>query len=873
MQSKTKHFKTNVLLKSIIGKDLINDDSIAVLELVKNSYDANSKSVNVIFKNLKSNDDLSSHVHSKNSSKIIIQDFGVGMDEDDLEHKWLNIAYSEKKAKKMAFNRILAGAKGVGRFSCDRLGEYLDIYTRKKNGHIYHLFVDWKSFEVENRQDLEIQKIDVNLDVIPVASFERKTGYKLFEKGTILEISKLRSKWAIKEKNKWDTGKIIELKKSLEKLINPNQSFYKTTFSIFLEAAEFKADDKKVQEHLRINGEVRNKIFEKLDFTSTSISSVISEDGKTITTTITDKGRDIFRLIEKNIHFSLLKNVSIVLYYLNTYSKIYFARQTGIRSVEFGSVYLFINGFRIPPYGDLGDDWLGLEIRKGQGYARFLGTRELIGRMEIKDERNQYKIVSSREGLVKDFSYQQLVDPKNGYFYYTLKRLEKYVVEGLDWDRLTKKKKREEGDEVHDSPDSKQFITEFEKKVNAKNWKFSPEDEKYFEDQQTKNRRIISIIDYIIDVKPENILEIYINEDLIVELVSVEKERAKAQFEKIIEDLPNLSNDQIGNLLTRIEQDRTELSDSIQKLSTFSIAKTTRDTTHAFKSSIKLLDGAGRDYEKQRAVIEKLISEKDEAERKRLEEQDARRKAEEENVRLENELALEKEKNTFLRATSRGLNEDAKGLVHNIKHTSKAIKSSVDYLYRIIRSGKYKPNELFEKLETIKFNAEKVLKISSLITRANFKADDNHQVLDVPKYVKQYLDIYSDIFEKTKLVVETSGEDISFIKRVSALDIALILDDLISNSEKAGAKKVLVEMKKSGPDKLKLLVSDDGRGVLKRFEDGPEEMFELGVTETDGSGIGLHSVRKSLRSMQGDIKFVSNRKVYKGATFEITITK
>lgn len=52
-----EHFKTNVLLKSIIGKDLINDDNIAVLELVKNAFDAGSKKVDILFKNIKQNDD------------------------------------------------------------------------------------------------------------------------------------------------------------------------------------------------------------------------------------------------------------------------------------------------------------------------------------------------------------------------------------------------------------------------------------------------------------------------------------------------------------------------------------------------------------------------------------------------------------------------------------------------------------------------------------------------------------------------------------------------------------------------------------------------------------------------------------------------
>ena len=137
------NFKTNVLLKSIIGKDLINDDNIAVLELVKNAFDAGSPTVNVIFNNIKSNDDSQNKTYGKNSSKIIIQDFGKGMNNEDIENKWLNIAYSEKKNKKEENNRILAGNKGVGRFSCDRLGQFLDIYTKSKNDKSYfHLKIN-----------------------------------------------------------------------------------------------------------------------------------------------------------------------------------------------------------------------------------------------------------------------------------------------------------------------------------------------------------------------------------------------------------------------------------------------------------------------------------------------------------------------------------------------------------------------------------------------------------------------------------------------------------------------------------------------------------------------------------------------------------
>ena len=91
---------------------------------------------------------------------------------------------------------------------------------------------------------------------------------------------------------------------------------------------------------------------------------------------------------------------------------------------------LFLNGFRIPPYGEVGDDWLKLEQRRTQGYARFISARDLVGQIEILDECNDFQIVSSREGLVKNDNYDRLTDKKDGVFYKALKRLERYVVDG-----------------------------------------------------------------------------------------------------------------------------------------------------------------------------------------------------------------------------------------------------------------------------------------------------------------------------------------------------------------------------------------------------------------------------------------------------------
>lgn len=70
---KNLQFRVSTALKSIIGKDLINDKYIAVFELVKNAYDAGAKRVDIIFEN----------VNTLNS-KLIIKDDGKGMDLPDI---------------------------------------------------------------------------------------------------------------------------------------------------------------------------------------------------------------------------------------------------------------------------------------------------------------------------------------------------------------------------------------------------------------------------------------------------------------------------------------------------------------------------------------------------------------------------------------------------------------------------------------------------------------------------------------------------------------------------------------------------------------------------------------------------------------------
>ncbi|QBA23061.1 histidine kinase [Chryseobacterium indologenes] len=836
-------FRTNALLKSIIGKDLITDDNIAVLELVKNSFDAGSKTVDIIFENILKNDDSKKLKNpTENSSKLIIQDKGIGMSELDLKDKWLNIAYSEKKEKKEEFGRVLAGNKGVGRFSCDRLGRFLTIYTRKKGQPYKKLFIDWSIFEVDAQIDFNIQDVEFEIETLLEEDFILQTDYNTFQNGTILEISCLREYWY--------SDKIVSLKRQLERLINPNQAFRKNQFGVKIKANDFLQYDNDKEEYNKINGEVKNRIFETLDFKTTSIHSSIDEKGEYITTTLQDRGNEIFVLKENN-PFSQLSNINITIFYLNTYAKAYFTKQTGIKSVDFGSIFLFINGFRIPPYGDDGDDWLGIEMRKGQGHSRFLGTREIVGRIEIFDDNEKFKIISNRSGIVNNVPFEQLTKSNSpyGYYYKTFRRLERFVVEGIKWDS---------------TPIDSKII---EREINDKKWNEAKEE--YSEDNLTRNKRVLSVINNIIDAKKGDIADLKINDEFVKQIITELSERTKTELENALNSLKDKS-DKIDP--KTLEEVLSKISSSSQEIEIFSKVLKNHSDNDTVKNEAKSLyliqDSLNKNYTT-------LLKEKEDLEIKLKIEQEALEKAQKEKADAERELELEKEKNTYLRTSSRSLSEDAKGLVHNIKITSKKISDSVDNLYDKILNENYNRNTLLKALGAIKFQSEKANKISNIITRSNFKADRNSQIADVVRYVEQYIDIYSDIYPANQLKFKVNTNSSTLTKKFSVLDISVVLDDLISNSEKAGARQIDIDISNPTQDTLRILFNDDGNGVNIEFlqdEKSQDKIFELGVTTTKGgSGIGLNSVREALKSMGGTIKFIGNNTKLRGACFEILI--
>lgn len=150
-------------IAELLGVQNFTNKESAILELVKNAYDAQASNVSISFLD----------------RSIILIDDGIGMDKSTIYNNWMHVGKSDKgysfSGTEDKDGRVLAGSKGVGRFALARLGESVVVYSAKKNQKPIKWVTDWSESILDELTDVE------NLSV-----------------GTRIEISELRDKWTEK---------------------------------------------------------------------------------------------------------------------------------------------------------------------------------------------------------------------------------------------------------------------------------------------------------------------------------------------------------------------------------------------------------------------------------------------------------------------------------------------------------------------------------------------------------------------------------------------------------------------------------------------------------------------------------------------------
>lgn len=403
-----EHFRISAFLKDVLGRDLVTNEFVAVFELVKNSLDAGARRVEIVF-------DL-------DADTLWIVDDGQGMSPDDLRDKWLWVAYSSKReemAKRDYRDRIdpyprYAGSKGIGRFSVDTLGKELRLYTRATaSGDVSTIDIGWSDFEGDARD--EFQKVPV--EIRSRKSFpDVPLAQEVTRSGTVLEIFGLR--------HSWDVGALGRLRSYLEKLIDPFGTSDDVPIYLAVSGGELTKD-----EAARLSGPVANDIAEVLRGKTTLIT--LEASNGVVETALIDRSLEVFRIRESaELEHLSGTSISIELFYLNRSAKHTFSQRMKVSALDFGSIFLFLNGFRVFPIGEPDDDTFGILARKQQGTSRFLGTRDVIGRVDVSAPPGLLKEASSRDaGLIEDAASRELV---TFVVSKAIRRLERYVVD-VNW--------------------------------------------------------------------------------------------------------------------------------------------------------------------------------------------------------------------------------------------------------------------------------------------------------------------------------------------------------------------------------------------------------------------------------------------------------
>ena len=397
----TPHFKTRARLLCQLGEQLIKTESIALLELVKNAYDADSPTC--IVKVCKPD--------NKESGSIVIEDKGIGMDSEILEVSWLEVGTDNKSEKKYngyrtpKFHRIPLGEKGIGRFGVHRLGRRIEIISRMEGKKECILRIDWDKINDSKY-----------IEDIPVILEEREPNIFKNTTGTRIEISKLR--------NNWSRGTLRDVARAINTLNSPFESEESFSVSFMTDNDWLNGlltyDDIKDKNlysfKLKING---NKITDfSYDFIPYKTLSKVKphhisyDDFSSLAKMVQDSNKK--NCMEIDISKYHIGEISMEGILFDLDSKILnIGLSSGIKDLKDylaknGGIRVFRDNMRIWDYGELDNDWLDLDAKRVNQPSFKLSNRLILASVYLNSEESTDLIEkSNREGFVDNDAYKE----------------------------------------------------------------------------------------------------------------------------------------------------------------------------------------------------------------------------------------------------------------------------------------------------------------------------------------------------------------------------------------------------------------------------------------------------------------------------------
>lgn len=375
-----------------IGRELIQDPYAAVIELIKNAYDADSPDVVIDFQGME----------NWEGYRLTITDHGHGMSKDTVVHKWLVPSTDDKLERRISpRHRVMQGRKGIGRYSASLLGKDLLLNTVQE-GKETSVYVEWKDFEDARYLD------DVDIQVA-VRHTSRPSGTRLVIEGS-------REMLRLWDQNQFD-NLLYELKK-LKSPVSVDGENPDDRFEIYLKISRF-------PEVRDFEGEVESyPLLELFDY---RISGRIEADGKGVLTYAQQKSRNF--LPREEIPVSLGNTGCGELFFdIRVYDRekeaIESLIQRGLKDEsgrylgnlqarqllnKFNGIGVYRNGFRIRPLGDPDFDWLRLNEQRVQNPSLRIGSNQAIGFVQIQSEElSGLTEKSARDGLKENAAYSCL---------------------------------------------------------------------------------------------------------------------------------------------------------------------------------------------------------------------------------------------------------------------------------------------------------------------------------------------------------------------------------------------------------------------------------------------------------------------------------